>query len=585
MINRLALFVTSLAAFFCVAPDASGATYKTPYSEPVAAADTTRTGAEWQALGNNMRFSWANKDVHYRHADLPSGEAVTDTAFTVWRGERVGLMAIVSAGEATGELRPELTGLPLKGSKGAWKGSGASWMRYVLTDEYDRCGDHPDSLPAYTVPDIIDLPGALKLDAHTSRPVWVTLEVPRDIRAGRHTADLSLVNEKGKKVATLKMDITVADRTLPEPSEQAFHLNLWQQPYSVSRYYEVPRWSDRHFELLAPYVQALARAGQSTISAVLFYEPWGEQSNDKFDPMVETVRNADGTWSYDYTVFDRWVEFCGKNGLNGLIECFTMIPWEMNFRYLDAPTGEYKFIKTTTDSPEYADLWGSFIKAFYAHVSEKGWADRTIISMDERALPDMLNAYRIAQEAAPGIKMALAGTYHPEVVDKVYTYSLTAGDPFPAEALKSRRDKGLISTYYTCCSSPKPNYFSNNRPSDAAYIPVYCTATGADGYLHWSFMNWTDDPMTDTRFKLFAPGDTYFYYPDNRSSVRFERLIEGVQLSEKLRMLRAEAMAAGDVATLAALEEALLPVRTGLTSGSVTTGDVVRNLQYAVSQF
>ena len=34
--------------------------------------------------------------------------------------------------------------------------------------------------------------------------------------------------------------------------------------------------------------------------------------------------------------------------------------------------------------------------------------------MDERALDAMQDAYRIAQEAAPGIKMSLAGNYHKE---------------------------------------------------------------------------------------------------------------------------------------------------------------------------
>ena len=51
-------------------------------------------------------------------------------------------------------------------------------------------------------------------------------------------------------------------------------------------------------------------------------------------------------------------------------------------------------------------------------------------------------------------------------------------------------------------------------------------------------MNWTDNPLDDSRFKLFAPGDTYFIYPEGRSSVRYERLVEGIQLSEKARLLR-----------------------------------------------
>ena len=35
-------------------------------------------------------------------------------------------------------------------------------------------------------------------------------------------------------------------------------------------------------------------------------------------------------------------------------------------------------------------------------------------------------------------------------------------------------------------------------------------------------------------------GDTYFVYPFNRSSVRFERLIDGIENAEKIRQLRRE---------------------------------------------
>lgn len=570
-----------LTALLAVSIGLSVSAAKTaPYTEPMTDSDAkTSTSEKWDEFKAPLSLYWGNKDVHYRRADLPSTAMNRDTTLTAWRGERIGLLAVAYAPKTTGRLDLKL--------KGAWPGSGASWTRYVLTDEYDRCGYHPDTLTAYTVPDMIELPGTpLAIEGRTTRPIWVTIEVPRDAKPGNYPMELTLAEEGNRQpAATLKLDLKVSSRTLPAPKDQAFHLNLWQQPYSVSRYYGVEQWSPEHFELLKPYIQALARAGQSTISAILFYEPWGEQSNDKFSPMVETYRNPDGTWSYDYTIFDKWVEFCGENGLDGEIECFTMIPWEMNFRYYDKAKGEYQFLKTTTDSPEYADLWSNFIKGLYNHAREKGWADRTVISMDERALPDMMNAYRIATEADKDVKLALAGNYHPELIDKMYTYCITAGDPYPAEALKARRDKGLVTTYYTCCSSPKPNYFSNNMPSDAAYLPVYCTATGADGYLHWSFINWTDDPMTDTRFRMFAPGDTYFYYPDGRSSVRYERMVEGIQLSEKLNQLREEALKNNDVRTLDFIDKALLPIQTGLTSRNVTTGDIVRNLQQSIREF
>ena len=150
--------------------------------------------------------------------------------------------------------------------------------------------------------------------------------------------------------------------------------------------------------------------------------------------------------------------------------------------------------------------------------------------------------------------------------------------------VERRREKGLVTNLYTCCSRPEPNLFSNNASADAVWIPVYCTSTGHDGYLHWSFMNWTDNPLDDSRFKLFAPGDTYFIYPEGRSSVRYERLVEGIQLSEKARLLREKFIANGDAASLDRLEKALNPIKMGIVDTRSTTAATVNYLKATIDQ-
>ena len=48
------------------------------------------------------------------------------------------------------------------------------------------------------------------------------------------------------------------------------------------------------------------------------------------------------------------------------------------------------------------------------------------------------------------------------------------------------------------------------------------------------------EPLLDSRFEAWAGGDTYLVYPGARSSIRFEKLIEGVQAHEKITILRKE---------------------------------------------
>lgn len=554
------------------------------YTEPADTSRVDRSG--WASTSGPVRLTWASKNDVYRQFATPPAFSVTDTIVDCWRGERLGLEALLIAPEATPELRVELSDLRRDGHSFKAPGSNAAFMRYVLASDWNTCGYPSDTLPAHTRPDMIDLPSAtVSLPAHSMRPVWLTIEVPSDLEPGDYQMTLNVLEVKKKKsVGSLSLTLRVNRRQLPAGQDMAFYLDLWQQPYSVSRYYGVKPWSPEHLDLLRPYAGMLARAGQKTVTAILFYEPWGEQSNDKFEPMVETIKLPDGSWAYDYTILDRYVEFMDSAGIRGEISCFTMVPWEMKFRYFDKASGEYKFLEAKTCDPAYEQLWTDFLRSLASHMKERGWYDRTSIVMDERGLTDMLNARRIAQKAVPGIRMSLAGSYHSELIDSLETYTLIKGDFFPDDVISRRRQRGMTTLMYTCCATPAPSQFTNSDPADGAYIPVYATATGHDGYLHWSFMNWTDNPLEDTRFHMFAPGDTYFVYPDGRTSVRYERMVEGIQMSEKLRILRDEFTAARDVEALLELENALIPIRSGALNPWYPTSTVVDHLQEAITR-
>ncbi len=564
--SRLALLLCAALSLACRAAAQTGtATYPvTDYEEP--RVGTSPDEASWAEIADGLHATWASRSMHYSLHRVPEvPECLTDTVWA-WRGERVGVEALLYSKTDHAQLTVRMKEWSRDKQPTGIAGGDARFVNYVITDDYRRCGDHPTYLTAWLVPDVIDIDKPHDVPAMETRPVWCTLEVPRDAAAGLYDTELEVTDATGSVVASLALAVRVADRTLPEAKDRKFHLDLWQQPYAVSRYYGVEPWSEEHIEALRPYLKALARAGQSTVSTIMFYEPWGRQSYDKFQPMVVTTRKSNGQWSYDYTIFDRYVELCAECGIDRQISCFSMVPWDMSFRYEDEATGTQKYISTTTGTSAYRDLWNSFLTAFKEHLVEKGWFDKTCIAMDERSENDMLNAYNIA--SALGFKMALAGNYHSSLADKLHDFCVAVGQEgnFSADMLAKRRVAGRVTTFYTCCSTTEPNLFSNSLPSEAAWLPIHAAACGLDGYLHWSWINWAESPLTDTRYFLFAAGDTYFYYPGNRPSIRFERLIEGIQQYEKIQILQ-EAYAA-DAARSQALHTLL-----GKFKDSTVTGE------------
>ena len=55
-----------------------------------------------------------------------------------------------------------------------------------------------------------------------------------------------------------------------------------------------------------------------------------------------------------------------------------------------------------------------------------------------------------------------------------------------------------------------------------------------------AYNSWPARPEYDSRFRYWASGDTYVVYPGVRPSARFERLVDGVEFAEKVRILRAK---------------------------------------------
>ena len=176
----------------------------------------------------------------------------------------------------------------------------------------------------------------------------------------------------------------------------------------------------------------------------------------------------------------------------------------------------------------------------------------------------------------------MAGNYHPVIESDIYDYCLDifAYGAYTPELIAQRKSQGKVSTYYTCCSAEYPNLFTFSAPADAEFIALEALAKGLDGYLRWAYNSWTITPEDDSRFTAWPAGDTYVIYPFSLSSVRWERLVQGIQQFEKYKILLAEAESNGDVERTAELKELLksIDIKRISTDGEVVVNSFRNNL-------
>lgn len=518
----------------------------------------------WNKMKAPVQFCWGTTDVRYKKLNVPDAKQTGTLRLKAWKGERVNAQAVLwTQKDLEGA---EMTVSELKNGSSVIPASAVRthFVRYVMTDELNKdgsggCGvrENKAEWDSSMVADVLDIVRVREVKARTTQPVWLNVWVPAEARPGKYKGTLTV---SGKNFETMKLpfEIEVVNRTLPAPKDWVFHLDLWQNPYAVARYYQVPLWSKAHFDAMRPIMKMLANAGQRSITASIMEKPWAGQTEDAYHSMIFRMKKLDGTWVYDYTVFDKWVEFMmNEVGIKDLISCYTMIPWALSFDYFDQATNQVQFIKAAPGDKAYAEYWGTFLKDFARHLREKGWFEKTAISMDERPMEAMQEAIKVIKSADPEFKITLAGNYHEEIQGDLYYLSIPYGNQFPAEVKAERERKGQISTVYTCCTEAFPNTFTFSAPAEAAWTALHAVAGGYDGYLRWAVNSWPMDPLRDSRFRTWAAGDTYSIYPGPRSSIRFERLVEGLQDCEKIYVLRKELEAKGATGKLKKLNAKL----------------------------
>ena len=351
--------------------------------------------------------------------------------------------------------------------------------------------------------------------------------------------------------------LRVVDHVLPPAKDWKFYLDFWQHPWAVARTAGAKPFSKEHYAAMEPLWKLLASAGQKTLTVSLIDLPWNHQCYDGYEPMVKYVRRADGTTSIDWTIFDEYVSFGKKCGLGPHIGCYTMCPWGNMVSWYDE-SGKLQKGKAAAGTPFFKEYWGPFLKAFAAHLKEKGWFEDAHISLDERSPEELRSTVEFMRTAAPGLKIALAGNRKPSefkgVVVNSYSQSLGHVNPDFLAEVPQRRKAGNVTTYYICCGPSKPNTFMDSELDESFWCGAYPAMCGLDGILRWAYNSWPADACVDATYDVhgWRSGDTFLVYPDGSPSARFLELRNGIQQSEKFNILKAQGVRVDELNALAA---------------------------------
>ncbi|MBR3966930.1 MAG: DUF4091 domain-containing protein [Clostridia bacterium] len=417
------------------------------------------------------------------------------------------------------------------------KGFGMRQVKYVYTsfDTYSNDPSrgtaaflgHPDKI----YPDILEkMPeGNILRAGEDLISIWCDVEIPRGCGNEKHNISFDVVY-KDEVIASDSIEVEFIGADLPE----AEHIcTNWFHVDCLADYYNVPIYSERHFEIIGNYIECAVKNGINTILTPVLTPPLDtEIGTYRKTVQLVDITLENGEYSFGFELLDKYISLCREKGVKYFEISHIFSQWGAKY----APKVEATVIENGKnekkrifgwDTPgtegEYPRFLGYFIPALRAHLDELGITENCIFHVSDEPTLETLEGYKAAKNVVKGLMEGL------KTVD-----ACSHKEFFELGLMETPVPKGANMddflplniperwTYY-CCSweDLAPNrmicYPSSRNRALGALMYKY----NVKGFLQWAFNFYYDqgsknliNPFTDMSGGGWVnSGDTFVVYP------------------------------------------------------------------------
>lgn len=546
-------------------------------SEEKGAPDEVKPPVE---IPQTMKGSFESKYKRYAQRDKHEGQTLSSKIVTlwrdtVWRNERVHTQIILWADKNVEGISYQVNDLKCGAQTIPASNIRLRFPTYVLGDTKAlECEMQTTRQSAY-IADALSVEPVTQISSTDPTKVWVTIEVPKTADLGLYEGSIDVKRENGEKLS-FDMQLLVTNHTLPDVKDWSYHLDIWQFPFQLTSLCaksgaSIEPFTPAYESLMSSFYKMLADAGQKAVTTYIKDGAFLEGQT-----MINWTLNADKMWSFDYTNFDKFVEFMFSLGINKQINCFSLVGWNSSIGYWDSATSSRKKKNLPIGTDEYNEVWTAFLTSFRTHLNAKGWFEKAVLFLDEARDAETRQVVNLIRQNGADWKIGLAGSrIAADIESELYDYCTILG-------YERGSAPNSISTFYTSCSQMFPNNYvsKESSPAEMVWMSWYAASKGLDGYLRWAFDYWqSPDPLNIQDGANTAGDFQMIYRSDNTASskavasIRFEMLREGIQDYEKIRLLSNPTLNTAvktiDLATARTAEKAILNTQKVLKQVSV----------------
>ena len=381
-------------------------------------------------------------------------------------------------------------------------------------------GLYPDLLLPLTFDNRVKLPYNNNL--HT---LWAELSLPEGaVPAGVYNTHFSFcVGEE--VVSEADLEIEVINANLPETD---FIHTEWFYCDCLAEYYNVPVFSDAHFEIIENFIKTATENHINAILMPLFTPPLDTYvGGERLTCQLVDIFVNNGEYSFDFSKCDRFIDICKKHGVKAyeIPHLFTQWGAKKAPKFMAYVDGEYKKIFGWEDDAlgdSYKNFLGAFLPAFVNYIKEKGIAKQCFFHISDEPGGEHLEQYKAVKE------MILPYLQEFDIMDALsninfYKQGVVSRPVVCCDHASNFINEGVENLWVYYCGGVinVANRWLSMPGARTRVLGVQLFKYNIKGFLHWGYNFYHNqlsydviNPYTEVAGDYFAPsGDMFLVYP------------------------------------------------------------------------
>jgi len=392
--------------------------------------------------------------------------------------------------------------------------------------------------------------------------LWVTAEIPEDLKAGNYNIEITL--SIGEESFSKTFTVEVLNVVLPE---QTLIYTNWFHADCISDYFNEPVFTERYWKILGSFMKAAARTGMNMILTPVFTPPLDTKiGGERTTVQLVDVSVTDGGYKFNFDKLRRWIKLALESGLKYFEISHLFSQWGAVATPKVIADGKKLFgWETSATSKEYVEFLHAFLPELIEVLKDEGVDKNSFFHVSDEPSVEQLESYRAAKAVIKDILNDFP------IIDALSEYEFyengTVDFPIPCTNCADdfvKRGYKYHWTYYCCGQRHKvSNRFFSMPLARTRIIGTQLYLYKMEGFLQWGFnfynahhsLRHINPYLVTDADCAFPSGDAFMVYPYNDSAIESIRAVVFYEALQDMRALQLLESLAGREAVETAIKE------------------------------